>query len=193
MTELLSHIDLDRGTLSGGSHIERRLSQLRDAFADRQAVDHMLARGEDPVVYTVSTLEHGSGEGDQHVGLGVLHPGTVGQEFFLTRGHRHNRPEASELYLGLRGRGKMILQMSSGTSVIDLKPQSLVYVPGYTDHRTVNTGTEPLMYLGIYPAWAGHDYRSLSERNFSVVVVEDHGAPRILNRSEFLQSLGAHH
>jgi glucose-6-phosphate isomerase len=69
----------------------------------------------------------------------------------------------------------------------------VVYVPGHTDHRTVNTGREPLVYLGIYPAWAGHDYRSLDEQTFSVVVVEDRGNARIIDRSEFLRSLGTNH
>ena len=193
MTDLLSHMDLERGMLSGGVFAERRLSDLRDAFADQRSIDRMLSGGEDPLVYTVSTLEHGSGEGDQHIGLGVLYPGRVGREFFLTRGHRHKRPEASEVYVGLRGTGKMILQNTSGTSVINLLPQSTLFVPGHTDHRTVNTGGEPLVYLGIYPAWAGHDYASLVERGFTVVIVEDQGVPRVLDRSEFLKSLGANH
>jgi glucose-6-phosphate isomerase len=193
MTDLLARLDLERGILSGGTLTERHLSQLRDAFADPKALERSLARGNDPLIYTVSTIEHGSTQGDLHVGLGVLYPGRVGREFYLTRGHRHRRAEASEVYVGLRGTGKMILQNVSGTSVVDLLPQSTLYVPGHTDHRTVNTGTDALVYLGIYPAWAGHDYGSLSERPFSVVVVEDHGEPRILDREEFVKSLSVTH
>lgn len=193
MTDLFARFDLEHGTIAGGMRTERRLSQLRGAFADTQALDGRLSRGEDPLVYTVSTVEHGSGEGDQHVGLGVLYPGRVGREYFLTRGHRHRRPEAAEVYIGLRGTGKMILQGSSMTSVIDLIAESVVYVPGFTDHRTVNTGAEPLVYLGIYPAWAGHDYGSLETQNFSVVVVDHGGAPRVLDRGDFLDSLDIHH
>ena len=192
MTDLFARFDLEHGTIAGGSLTERRLSQLRGAFADTRALDDQLARGEDPLVYTVSTVEHGSGQGDQHIGLGVLYPGRVGREYFLTRGHRHQRAEAAEVYIGLRGTGKMILQNSSGTSVLELVPESAVYVPGHTDHRTVNTGVAPLVYLGIYPAWAGHDYRSLENENFSVVVIEHGGAPRVLDRREFLQSVGIH-
>lgn len=193
MTDLLSRFDLERGLLSGGTLTERRLSQLQDAFADRRMLDQMLGRGEDPLVYTVCTVEHGTGQGDQHFGLGILYPGTVGREYFLTRGHRHMRAEASEVYIGVRGIGKMILQNASGTSVIELGPQSAVYVPGHTDHRTVNTGSEPLVYLGIYPAWAGHDYGSVGKNNFSVVIAKDQGAPRIIDRNEFLTSLGVNH
>ena len=38
----------------------------------------------DPLVYAVSSFEPGDGEGDLHYGLGVVQPGTVGQEFFMS-------------------------------------------------------------------------------------------------------------
>jgi len=192
MTDLASRIDPDRGTLSGGTLTERRLSQLREVFVDQRALQTMLARGEDPVVYTVSTLEHGSADGDLHVGLGVLFPGRVGQEYFLTKGHRHLRAEAAEVYLGLRGTGKMILQDGSGTAVVDLLPNGTVYVPGHADHRTVNTGEEPLVYLGIYPAWAGHDYDALREHPFSVVILEEGCTSVIRSRAEVVASFDRH-
>ena len=44
-----------------------------------------------------------------------------------------------------------------------LTPESAVYVPGHTAHRTINTGDMPLTYLGIYPARAGHDYGVIAD------------------------------
>jgi len=41
------------------------------------------------------------------------------------------------------------------------------------------------MYLGIYPAQAGHDYGAIATRNFRQVVVERDGQPAVLDRSEF--------
>ena len=64
----------------------------------------------DPPVYAVSSFEPGDGEGDLHYGLGVVQPGTVGQEFFMTRGSLHAWRPASELYIGLDGRGLMLLE-----------------------------------------------------------------------------------
>ena len=86
----------------------------------------------------------------------------------------------------------MILQDSSATSVVDLLPNGTVYVPGHTDHRTVNTGEEPLVYLGIYPAWSGHDYDALREHPFSLVILEEHGTSTIHKRAEVLASFHGH-
>ena len=56
-------------------------------------------------------------------------------------------------------------------------PDSLVYVPGFTAHRTINIGDVPLTYLGIYPADAGHDYKAIAARNFGKLVIAVDGKP----------------
>ena len=58
----------------------------------------------------------------------------------------------------------------------------MVYVPGNTAHRTVNTGDEPLVYLAVYPASAGHDYGVIAQRNFRSFVVKRDGQPSVLPR-----------
>ena len=63
-----------------------------------------------------------------------------------------------------------------------LQPNSVVYVPGHTAHRTMNTGDEPLVYLGVYPATAGHDYGVIARRNFRSIVVKRDGRPTMLPR-----------
>ena len=74
---------------------------------------------------------------------------------------------------------------STGSSRLEpLGAGRIVYVPGYTAHRTMNTGTEPLVYIGVYPANAGHDYGSIAERNFLQVLVERDGKPTLLNRCD---------
>jgi glucose-6-phosphate isomerase len=62
----------------------------------------------------------------------------------------------------------------------------VVYVPGYTAHRTINTGAIPLVYLGVYPAQAGHDYGSIAHKNFDNVVLEIDGQPVLMDRREAL-------
>lgn len=176
--------DLDRGTLEGGQMVTRKLSDLRGAFADPAAFDAALAEA-DPVAYTVSSLEPGGADGDLHYGLGVLMPGKVGDEYFLTKGHYHEWRDAAEVYLGLRGEGLMLLEdeATGETRALTLGAGAIVYVPGRTAHRTVNTGAESLVYIGVYPAKAGHDYGSLAKRNFLKVVVERDGKPAILDRA----------
>ena len=65
----------------------------------------------------------------------------------------------------------------------------MVYVPGFTAHRTINTGNEPLVYWGIIGAEAGHDYGTVGERNFRQVVVEIDGSPVAMDRQAYLQRI----
>lgn len=188
-TEYLSRFDPETATIQGGTQIERRLSQLEGCFADQYAYTSSLEQ-HDPIVYSVSSLEPAHGDGDLHIGIGRIMPGRVGAEYFLTRGHLHAWREASEIYIGLSGEGMMLLETESGEQrALPLTPQALVYVPGHTAHRTVNTGSEALVYLGIYPARAGHDYASIAEDNFAQVVIASKGEPVVMKRAEFLKML----
>jgi glucose-6-phosphate isomerase len=181
--------DLESGSIAGCPVTARRLSELRDAFADQRACDAILRSG-DPVVYTVSTFTVDEGPGQLQCGLGILFPGRVGDEYYLTRGHFHARKEAAEIYFGLRGTGLMILQHEDGTgATADLVQNGLVYVPGHAAHRTVNPGSGTLAYLGIYPADAGHDYDAIHAENFRTVIVSRKGSPAPLPRSEYLRQL----
>ena len=188
-TEYLSRFDPETATIQAGTQIERRLSQLEGCFADQYAYTSSLEQ-HDPIVYSVSSLEPAHGDGDLHIGIGRIMPGRVGAEYFLTRGHLHAWREASEIYIGLSGEGMMLLETESGEQrALPLTPQALVYVPGHTAHRTVNTGSEALVYLGIYPARAGHDYASIAEDNFAQVVIASKGEPIVMKRAEFLKML----
>lgn len=166
--------------------VERRLSDVSECFFD-QAACAELRKKEDQLLYAVTAVEDAAGEGDLHYGLGVLYPGKVGREYFMTKGHLHTWRPAAEVYVGLAGRGLMLLQdEGSASSCIEpLERNSIVYVPGYTAHRTINTGSEPLVYLGIYPSRAGHDYASIATKNFNMVVVERDGVPAMIERKHY--------
>lgn len=187
ITDLFARFDPETGVIEGGELTTRRLSDLRSAFARPEAVDAVLNIG-DPVIYTVSSVRTTTGEGQLHYGAGRIMPGRIGDEYYLTKGHLHSWRPAAELYIGICGRGRMILQEESSgkTVVLDLLPYTTVYVPGGTAHRTVNVGDEPLMYLGVYPADAGHDYSPLERHNFSKVIVARDGKPVALDRSGYL-------
>lgn len=187
----LNRFDLKAGELGEAPAMERRLSDVQHSFADGAEVTALLT-DDDPLIYTVSTLELADGEGDLHVGLGRIMPGRVGDEYFLTKGHLHTWRAAAEVYVGLAGAGVMLLEDEEehDSRVVELLPNSVVYVPGRTAHRTVNTGSEPLSYLGVYPARAGHDYGFIADRNFRNVVIAGSDGPQVLNRRAFLAGLG---
>jgi glucose-6-phosphate isomerase len=80
----------------------------------------------------------------------------------------------------------MLLEDEAGgeSRMVPLRPDYIVYVPGKTAHRTMNTGPMPLTYLGVYPAKAGHDYDAIAGGNFRCVVVERDGQPAMLQRNK---------
>lgn len=183
--DLFVRFALDDARLGDRPLVERRLADVRGCFADTAAYEAALARG-NPLLYQVSAVEPATGDGQLHYGLGILQPGRIGDEYYLTKGHYHSHRPAAEVYVGLRGEGAMILEdEATGESrLVPLVAQSVVYVPGHTAHRTVNTGAEPLVYLGIYPSNAGHDYAAIAAKNFSHRVVATPSGPRLVARSQ---------
>ena len=182
--KLFARFDTQKGVLNEAPVTKRYLSDLRDCFRDHSAYEQALIQG-NPLVYTVTSKEPGAGEGDLHYGLGTIYPGMVSDEYFMTKGHLHEWRPAAEVYIGLSGKGVMLLQdeKTEHSSLLPLEANSVVYVPGYTAHRTMNVGDVPLVYLGVYPARAGHDYSTIAARNFQSVVIERDGKPRMLPRS----------
>lgn len=181
--DVLARFDPVTGEITGAKSTQRHLSDLRGCFADAAAFEAALAKS-DPLLYRVSSVEPARGPGDLHYGAGILMPGRIGNEYFMTKGHLHQWRDAAEIYIGLAGQGVMLLEdEDSGESrMVPLLPNCAVYVPGRTAHRTMNTGTTPLTYLGVYPAAAGHDYSTIAQRNFRCMVVECNGVPAMLER-----------
>jgi len=171
-------LDLASGHLEhAASSYERRLSHLRGYFRDAEAEARLLARG-DPLLYTVYESAAPAERGQLLFGTTVLQPGRVGDEYFMTRGHYHQRPDAGEVYLVLRGSGRLVLDRRDGPGeVVALRPGSVAYTPPGFAHRTVNVGDEPLVFFSVWPADAGHDYATIRERGFSLRIVARDGAP----------------
>lgn len=182
--DLLSSFDPLTGTIPGAAQVQRYLSDLRGCFADAHAFETAAAAG-NPLLYTVASVQPGAGAGDLHYGVGRLMPGKVGAEYFMTKGHLHAWRDAAEVYLGLTGDGVMLLEdeATGASRLLPLRPNTVVYVPGRTAHRTMNVGPTPLTYLGIYPAQAGHDYTTIAKSNFRCVVVERDGKLVLLERN----------
>jgi glucose-6-phosphate isomerase, archaeal len=183
LEQLLSRFDPRTGVIAGAPIRRRHLSDLRGCFADTAACAAALADG-NPLLYQVAAVEPANGEGDLHYGVGRLMPGRIGAEYFMTKGHLHAWRPAAEIYIGLTGEGVMLLEdEASGESrMVPMQPYQAVYVPGRTAHRTINTGTAPLTYFGVYPAKAGHDYGAMAAANFRCVVVERAGRPVMVER-----------
>jgi glucose-6-phosphate isomerase len=188
--EVLTHrVDPATGAMSGATTSQRRLSDLRGCFADEAAFEEALERADD-VVYSVASWSQDSGDGALSFGLGTIQPGRIGEEYHLTKGHYHAWREAAEVYVGVHGVGGIVLETEDGVDrFVPVAAGEIVYVPGATAHRTVNTGDEPFVYLGVYPAEAGHDYGSIAEDNFRLVLIAGPDGPAAVKRTTYLTSL----
>ncbi len=148
------------GSLTGASeHYEKRLADLAGLYRDAAAFDAALASDDGDPVYWVDSSTPETGRGALTVGLSVLRPGLIGDEFAMTRGHLHAQAEFAELYFGVSGSGVMLLESVEGESrAMPIGPGTAVHVPGGWVHRSVNVGDELLVTVFAYATEAGQDY-----------------------------------
>ncbi len=167
------------GRLRGSNgRYEKFWPDLAGLYRDEAAYRARLAADDGAAVYWVENSRTEDGPGGLITGISVLEPGTVGDEYAMTRGHLHAVADRSELYLGLSGRGVMILETVDGRSeVVEVTPGQAVYVPGHWVHRSVNVGSERFSTLFCYAADAGQDYAIIERAGGmrSLVVAEGDG------------------
>ena len=152
-------------------HIERRLSALRGQFSDQEAYARLLVS--DPLIYEVYEMRRPEVAGELLHGISIVHPGRVGEEFYMTKGHFHSVRATAEIYYCLRGHGTLLMENEAGDWAAEmLTPGRVLYVsPGWA-HRSINTGDlEDLVTFFVYPGHAGHDYATIEERGFRKLVL----------------------
>ena len=145
----------DGSVLPSGPVRARRMTDLRGLFADAAAYERALAG--DRLVYEVASSPVPEAAGELPQSVTTIHPGDVGGEFHMTKGHIHPNPRG-EIYLGLSGTGGLLLFDGARPEWIDMAPGVIGYIPPGWAHRSVNTGEEPYRFLAVYPGDSGHDY-----------------------------------
>jgi glucose-6-phosphate isomerase len=155
------------------NHILRRLSALKGQFLDQTAYNNLLAE-DDRLIYEVYEVKRPEIEGEFLMGISIVHPGKVGDEFYMTKGHFHTVLETAEIYYCMRGEGFMVMETPEGeTSVEPLKPGCVLYVPPRWAHRSVCTSRqEDLVTFFAYPGNAGHNYGTIEQTGFRKLVVD---------------------
>lgn len=169
------------------NHTIRRLSDLKGQFLDQSAFEARLA-AENPVLYEVFDIKRPEVAGEHLYGLSMVHPGKVGEEYYMTKGHFHAILDTSEVYYCLQGEGMMVMETQGGEWAVEaLRPQKVLYVPPGWAHRSVNTGRdETLVTFFVYPANAGHDYGSIEKQGFRKLVVERNGTLQVIDNPRWL-------
>jgi glucose-6-phosphate isomerase len=164
------------------NHIERRLSALSGQFLNQKIYTKMLSE-EDKLIYEVYEIKRPEVEGELLMGVSIVHPGKVGDEFFMTKGHFHSILDTAEVYYCLRGEGFMVMETPEGdTSVEALSPGKVLYVPPRWAHRSVCTSRqEDLVTFFAYPGNAGHDYGTIERQGFRKLVIDGVDGPEIVD------------
>ena len=160
-------------------HYRKRLSEFRGVYRDMAAFEAKLASQGDAVTYeVVEFMAEGS---DIFFGTTTMYPGRVGDEYHMTRGHFHARPDRAEVYYTQSGEGLLLLESRGGeTQTVEMKPGVAAYIPPGWAHRSVNTGNEPLVFVWMTNIDAGHDYGTIIEKGFRKLVVEKDGKPAVV-------------
>lgn len=179
--------DLMTGLCKSGKAepIKRYVSDMAAQFSDSQAAE-ALAKGENPLLYEFFGLDLPEEPGVLQFGTTVLYPGKVGDEYYMTKGHFHTILDTCEIYYCLSGRGMMLMETPEGeVDWKELAPGDALYVPGRWAHRSINTGSEPLVMFFVYRADAGHDYGTIEEKGYRKIVVERGGCPAVLDNPKW--------
>lgn len=170
---MLNQIDLIDGSLrSYTNKIVRKASDMQGSFYDEEALKRLISSG-DPVIYEVYEWKLSDSSGNLSYAVTKINPGDVNGEFYMTKGHYHEKEWMGELYLGIRGKGVLLMQNRVGDfRIVEIKRGVIAYVPPGYAHRSVNVGDDELVFLAIYPSDAGHNYGEIKDKGFRKRVVK---------------------
>jgi len=173
--------DLKSGFSSLKETSLRPLSVVKGIFSDEDAADTILKK-QDPLIYEFHELSVPEHAGDLAFGCSKVHPGKVGKEYYMTKGHFHTVLDTGEVYYCLAGHGYMMLENPEGDwSALELRSGKAVYVPRRYAHRSINVDpVEPLVTFFVFRADAGHDYGTIAQNGYRNLLVEENGEPRIM-------------
>ena len=168
-------------TFQEAKRIVRHLSDMTGLYANKQAVERILA-DDDPIIYEFWEVEGEGADRGLCFGLTRIRPGKVGREYHMTKGHFHTT-EGDELYAVIRGQGLLLLQTREGEAqTLEMVTGRMCYVPSGWAHRTVNTGDDELVFLSVWPPNIGHDYETVARNGFPQRVAEGTDGPAVVKR-----------
>ena len=172
------------------NHIRRTLTSMRGQYLDTAAYEAMLA-AEDTLLYEVYEFQRPQVAGELLHGISIVHPGRVGDEYFMTKGHFHTVLDTAEVYYCLHGEGYMVMETPEGDWAVEpLRPGHVLYVLPRWAHRSVNTGDDDLVTLFAYPGHAGHDYGTIERQGFRKLVVARDGRPVVVDNPRWQAAQG---
>ena len=159
---------------------EVSIRDLEHVFLNEKA---RMALNPSTTVYRVhyfTPVPEGTG-GGLFCGVTVIEPGTVDDEYFMTRGHFHANRDRGECYLTMAGEGALLLMDEDRRTWFEaMKSGTIHYIPCRTAHRVANTGLTALSFFACWPSDAGHDYESIAKCGFSARLRKINGQPKLV-------------
>ncbi|MCJ7733787.1 MAG: glucose-6-phosphate isomerase [Anaerolineales bacterium] len=164
------------------NHIKRNLSNMAGQYLDQDAFKKKQTE-EDSLLYEVYELKRPEVAGEILHGISIVHPGKIGDEYYMTKGHYHTILETAEIYYTLKGEGVMVMETPEGDWAVEkLVPGGILYVPPRWAHRSVNIGVEEdLVMFFAYPGDAGHNYATIETQGFRKLILEIEGNAEIVD------------
>lgn len=154
----------------------RRVSDLQAMFDNKAGVEAAIQAG-DPVVYEIWYQDFRTSKSDMALGVSRIFAGTIGGEYYMTKGHIHERDDQPEIYFCVQGEGYLLLQTIDGEFRAERwTPGTISHIPPMWAHRVVNTGGDMLVFVASYHLSAGHDYTPIEQKGFRKMVIEQQGA-----------------
>jgi len=180
-----SYIDFKKIKLQPeGEVIIRKLSDMVDMYQNQEVIKETLK--ENPIIYKFYNVEIPEDKGHLQHCISIVYPGKIGGEYYMTKGHFHKIKDTAEIYLTLKGRGKLVMQTPDNEcKILEMKEGSISYIPPYWAHRTINIGKEPLIFFGVYRGDAGHNYGIIEKKGMAIIVFEEEGKPGIKNNPAY--------
>jgi glucose-6-phosphate isomerase, archaeal len=180
-------VDTENEKISNAdNHIIRKLSSMKGQYMDEKTYKDMLDE-EDLILYEVYEKLVPELEGELLQGMSIVHPGKVGKEYFMTKGHFHSVLDTGEFYYCIKGHGYMMMENPEGDwAAEELLPGTVLYVPGRWAHRSINIkDDEDLVTIFVYPANAGHDYATIESKGFRKLIIEENNSSKIIDNPKW--------
>jgi glucose-6-phosphate isomerase len=167
MDPFSASVNLENGVVTPfHNKTERKLADIKGFFSDPAAVEKTLQEG-NRIVYEAYEIRTPSQAGEMSWCTTIIHPGRVGKEFHMTKGHFHKKDESTEMYIGVKGTGCLICQTRDDRFLSqEIRPGTVSLVPALWAHRVVNTGETDLIIMAVYASDAGHDYGFIEQKGF---------------------------
>jgi glucose-6-phosphate isomerase, archaeal len=187
MNPYATKINTETGVLEmAHNHLLRHLSVMKGQYSNSAEFEAMLNK-HDLLVYEVyENINMPKTPGELYHGSSIVHPGKVGDEYFMTKGHFHQVLETAEVYYCVHGHGYMMMETPEGEwAAEELMPGKVLYVPPCWAHRSINVGNDDLITFFVYPGDAGHDYGTIEAKGFRKLMVEQNGKPIIIDNPKW--------